>query len=696
MEEEKIIESGEVIYNNEKGNLFITNKFLIYISDKTKNEKESSNSLFLIEDIDLKVCIFSWKKTEKSKKKNKIRLTFALTSKKNNFCFHDYNNSESYIFEFLNERNYNTVTEAINYLNKDNLKNHIYIDFNLNLIKNKYNVYEHVQVIDGNNQLINIEDEINTYNKENSNVCKQNDYNDPILIDEYDTKKTNNNNNNEKNANCIIIEDNYDGYNEEYNRGLTKNKIDKKNEKTLEIENEEDEDESEEDYENEMMKECHVVLNKIFESDERLKNLYRMCIENDILDEKEFYKIHKNDIYEHKYMISKDDKNILKEPIYISEEQKINKNVEINKEISKLILSENKKLKKLYDYYIENNILNEGTFWYFLFNNKYSHLFFYDKNEKDIMTNKNFLNIQQNNQHSFENLMYNLENVNQDIKGTLEKCILSEYLSTKLSDKKNVIFKNNYYFNEENPEGFGILTNEKLIPNNNNSLNLLINKFNNYCIHMVKEKKFTIDQFYDDLNEKINDTNLSDNIHEKKELLFNLEKKKNNICNSQNEDKNATKNLLQNKENLDKQFSIFMDDLITNRHNTSKNYSDLFAIGRQLFVLNTKKCQSNQSLLIGTIDYEQHILDIVKDYHVKINYLLNLFYTSYIPEQNKRNKILENLSKIKDEIQAKQEEYNSVLIMGKPLLIHLFEQITICKKFNEKLNKYIQEKRKKT
>ncbi|CAD2098277.1 conserved Plasmodium protein, unknown function [Plasmodium vinckei brucechwatti] len=681
MEEEKIIESGEVIYNNEKGNLFITNKFLIYISDKTKNEKEANNSLFLIDDIDLKVCIFSWKKTEKSKKKNKIRLTFALTSKKNNFCFHDYNNSESYIFEFLNERNYNTVTEAINYLNKDNLKNHIYIDFNLNLIKNKYNVYEDGQATEGNNQSINIEDETNAYNT-------------PIIIDEYITKETSINDSGKKDD-CIIIEDNYDRYNEQYNRGLNVNETDRKNDDGVEIQNEEEEEESEEDYENEMMRECHVVLNKIFESDERLKNLYRMCIENDILDEKEFYKIHKNDIYEHKYILSSNDKSILKEPIYISEEQKISKNVEINKEISKLILSENKKLKKLHDYYIENNILNEGTFWYFLFNNKYSHLFFYDKNEKDIMANKNFLNIQQTNQHSFENLMYNLENVNQDIKGTLEKCILSEYLSTKSSDKKNVIFKNNYYFNEENPEGFGILTNEKLITNNHNSLNLLINKFNNYCIRMVKEKKFTIDQFYDDLNEKINDTNLSDDTHEKRELLFNLEKKKNNLCNLQNEDKDATKKLLQNKENLDKQFSIFMDDLITNKHNTSKNYSDLFAIGRQLFVLNTKKCQSNQSLLIGTIDYEQHILDIVKDYHVKINYLLNLFYTSYIPEQNKRDKILENLSKIKDEIQAKQEEYNSVLIMGKPLLIHLFEQITICKKFNEKLNKYIQEKRKK-
>ncbi|SCM23065.1 conserved Plasmodium protein, unknown function [Plasmodium chabaudi adami] len=682
MEEEKVIESGEVIYNNEKGNLFITNKFLIYISDKTKNEKEASNSLFLIDDIDLKVCIFSWKKTEKSKKKNKIRLTFALTSKKNNFCFHDYNNSESYIFEFLNERNYNTVTEAINYLNKDNLKNHIYIDFNLNLIKNKYNVYEDGQATEGNDQPINIEDEASAYNT-------------PIIIDEYITKETSINDSAKKDD-CIIIEDNYDGYNEQYNRGLKVNEIDRKNDDGVEMQHEDDDEESEEDYENEMMKECHVVLNKIFESDERLKNLYRMCIENDILDEKEFYKIHKNDIYEHKYILSSNDKSILKEPIYISEEQKISKNVEINKEISKLILSENKKLKKLHDYYIENNILNEGTFWYFLFNNKYSHLFFYDKNEKDIMANKNFLNIQQTNQHSFENLMYNLENVNQDIKGTLEKCILSEYLSTKSSDKKNVIFKNNYYFNEENPEGFGILTNEKLITNNHNSLNLLINKFNNYCIRMVKEKKFTIDQFYDDLNEKINDTNLSDDVNEKKELLFNLEKKKNNLCNLQNEDKDDTKKLLQNKENLDKQFSIFMDDLITNRQNTSKNYSDLFAIGRQLFVLNTKKCQSNQSLLIGTIDYEQHILDIVKDYHVKINYLLNLFYTSYIPEQNKRDKILENLSKIKDEIQAKQEEYNSVLIMGKPLLIHLFEQITICKKFNEKLNKYIQEKRKKT
>lgn len=313
MEEERIIESGEVIYNNGKGNIFITNKFLIYISDKTKNEKELSNSLFLIEDIDLKVCIFSWKKTEKSKKKNKIRLTFALTSKKNNFCFHDYNNSESYIFEFINERNYNTVTEAINYLNKDNLKNHIYIDFNLNLIKNKYNVYEESKTIEGNNQPINIEDETNAYNKENADVYKQNDYNMPIIIDEYIATDTNINDN-EKNKNCIIIEGNYDEYNEEYNRGLKRNKRDRKNENNLEIENEEDE-ESEEDYENEMMKECHVVLNKIFESDERLKNLYRMCIENDILDEKEFYKIHKNDIYEHKYMLSSNDKNILKEPV---------------------------------------------------------------------------------------------------------------------------------------------------------------------------------------------------------------------------------------------------------------------------------------------------------------------------------------------------------------------------------------------
>ncbi|KJP86250.1 hypothetical protein AK88_04144 [Plasmodium fragile] len=139
-----------------------------------------------------------------------------------------------------------------------------------------------------------------------------------------------------------------------------------------------------------------------------------------------------------------------------------------------------------------------------------------------------------------------------------------------------------------------------------------------------------------------------------------------------------------------------MDQLNTfKQHTGKKNYTDLFNIGRLLFVSNTKKCQSNQSMLIGTIEYEQHILDIVKDYHVKVNYLLNLFYTSCVPEQEKRNKILENLSKIKEEIQAKQEEYNSVLIMGKPLLIHLFEQISICKKFNEKLDRYIQEKRKK-
>ncbi|CRG94223.1 conserved Plasmodium protein, unknown function [Plasmodium gallinaceum] len=648
MEEEKILDSFEVLYNNEKGDLYLTNKFLIYISENTKKVKDENNSLFLIDDIDLKICVFSWKKTEKSKKKNKIRFTFAKTNNKNNFCFHDYNNTETFIFEFFNEKDYNNISEIINYLNKNNLKSHLYINFNLNLIKNNYKVYEELEISNTIHKKLNNE-EVNLNNENNRSCIKENEGSNKFI---------------EKEENKKI-----------------------KNEEIKDIIGDSESHDSDENNENLNINESYL-LNKIFDVDTHLKSLYDLCIQNKILNDKEFYNLHKNYIYEHKNIYSNDDINILKEPIFISEEQKNSKNVEINKEVSKLILSENQELKKLYDYYIENNILSENKFWFFLFNNRYSHLFFCDKNEKDVITNKNFLNIKDEN--TFEHLSYNLENLNQDIKGSLEKCILKEYLSTKSHNKKNILFKNNYYFKEENLEGFGIFTNEKLIRNNNNSYNLLINKFNNYCINIMKDKKFTFKKFYDDLKEKIDDTDLT-LVERKQELYFNLEKKK-NIC----DDENINDQLLENKDYLNNNFESFMDDLKSNKQQNKKNYSELFNIGRQLFVLNTKKCQNNQSLLIGTIDYEKHIIDIVKEYHLKINYLLNLFYTSYIPEQNKRNKILENLSKIKDEIQAKQEEYNSILIMGKPLLIHLFEQISICKKFNEKLHKYIQEKKKKT
>ncbi|CRG99718.1 conserved Plasmodium protein, unknown function [Plasmodium relictum] len=649
MEEEKILDSFEVLYNNEKGNLFLTNKYLIYISEKTKKEKDENNSLFLIDDIDLKICIFSWKKTEKSKKKNKIRFTFAKTSIKNNFCFHDYNNTESFIFEFFNEKDYNNISEIINYLNKDNLKNHLYINFSLNLIKNNYKVFEELDIDNTNHEKVKNEEA--HLNNENLRKCNNEKTVNNIFLDKSEENEKIKNDE----VNDIIIEDSSSDDSDDNNENLNINES--------------------------------YSLNKILDVDAHFKSLYDLCIQNKILNDKEFYNLHKNYIYEYKNICSNDDDSILKEPILISEEQKNSKNVEINKEISRLILSENQELKKLYDYYIENNILSENKFWFFLFNNKYSHLFFYDKNEKDIFTNKNFLNIKEEN--NYEPLSYNLENLNQDIKGSLEKCILKEYLSTKYYNKKNILFKNNYYFKEENLEGFGVFTNEKLVRNNNNSYNLLINKFNNYCISMIKDKNFTFKKFYDDLKEKIDDNDLT-SIDRKEELCFNLEKKKNIY-----DDENINNQLLENKDFLNQHFSNFIDDLKTNKQQNKKNYSELFNIGRQLFVLNTKKCQNNQSLLIGTIDYEQHILDIVKEYHIKINYLLYLFYTSYIPEQSKRNKILENLSKIKDEMQAKQEEYNSILIMGKPLLIHLFEQISICKKFNEKLHKYIQEKRKK-
>ncbi|EUD67398.1 hypothetical protein C922_02104 [Plasmodium inui San Antonio 1] len=706
MEEEKVHASFEVLYNNEKGELYVTSRYLVYISEQTKKEKAQSNSLFLIDDIDLKLCIFSWKKTEKSKKKSKTRFTFSITNKKNNFCFHDYNNTESYIFEFFYDEHNNKICQIINTLNKDNIKNHIYIEFNLHLIRDKYKVYEESSGPLTKDQSRGVAEE----QKGDQNIHH-------VSIEDVPPKEIASSHF-IKNADDEPCRQDKDIAAKGDSTTKTRDHLSEKNGESDHSEGSHiSEDNAEE---NESLSSLH----RMFETDAQLKGLYQMCIQNNILTEEEFYKMHKSDIYEYRNISSSAEEGILKEPLFITEEQKMAKSVEINKQISRVILSENKELKKLYDYYMANNILNESKFWFFLFNNKYSHLFFYDKNEKDIMGNKNFFSIKSDQQNRpggvatdttahttddrrdvtrttdeeentyYKNLSlsYDMDNPNQDIKGTLEKCILKEYLSTKSYRKKNILFDNNYYFNEESAQGFGLFTNEKY-SKGRNSHNLLINKFNNYCIGMIKDKKFTLDTFYEDLKNKIEDTDLNP-MKQKKELQFQImRKKKKRPCDSEADNEESA----QAADRLNEKFTTLLEQMNTFKQNTGrKNYSDLFNIGRLLFVSNTKKCQSNQSMLIGTIEYEQHILDIVKDYHVKVNYLLNLFYTSCIPEQAKRNKILQNLSKIKEEIQAKQEEYNSVLIMGKPLLIHLFEQISICKKFNEKLDRYIQEKRKKS
>ncbi|KJP84890.1 hypothetical protein AK88_05472 [Plasmodium fragile] len=714
MEEEKVHASFQVLYNNGKGELYVTSRYLVYISEHTKKEKAQSNSLFLIDDIDLKLCIFSWKKTEKSKKKSKTRFTFAVTNKKNNFCFHDYNHTESFIFEFLCDQDNSQVCQIINTLNKDNIKNHIYIEFNLHLIRDKYKVYE-----ESSGALITKDHASRGIPEEQKgdhiikHVSRENVSAKQSAPSSHFVKK-------ENDEPCVEDKDiavKRDSATRKRKHGSDKN------EESSQSEDSDHSERSDLSEDNAKENESLSSLHKMFETDSQLKSLYQMCIQNNILTEKEFYKLHKSDIYEYRNISSSAEEGILKEPLFITEEQKMAKSVEINKQISRVILSENKELKKLYDYYMANNILSESKFWFFLFNNKYSHLFFYDQNEKDIMGNKNFFSIkgdqqnrapgvgtdtggdrtddrrdanrtmddEENTYYKNLSLSYDMDNPNQDIKGTLEKCILKEYLSTKSYKKKNILFNNNYYLNEESAQGFGLFTNEKY-SKGSNSHNLLINKFNNYCIGMIKDKKFNLDTFYEDLKNKIEDTDLNP-MKEKKELQFQIEKKKKKRpCDSEADNEESA----QAAERLNQKFATLMDQLNTfKQHTGKKNYTDLFNIGRLLFVSNTKKCQSNQSMLIGTIEYEQHILDIVKDYHVKVNYLLNLFYTSCVPEQEKRNKILENLSKIKEEIQAKQEEYNSVLIMGKPLLIHLFEQISICKKFNEKLDRYIQEKRKK-
>lgn len=678
MEEENIINSFEVIYNNEKGEVYVTNRFVIFISEKGKKKNEKGQYLFLKnEHIDLKLCVLSWKKTEKSKKKKKIRFTFAKTVIQDDLCFHDYNTTETFIFDLLDDDGYNNLGDIISSLNRENVDRHNNVPFNIYLLS----AIEDSAIgkeLEGEDDKRNVENDPFTYTEDTPNETPTGATN-PLeniegalfnKLDELKGAETRENkrptSENEKREEIAPIQE---------DSGIEGEDVDS-----------DEEEEEEEDMEENGELVSEMLLHKALNEDPNLLNLYNVTMENDIMSKKEFIELHQNYLEKYKNAENEENHYILKEPVFISEEQKKLKLIDLSKETKIVILKENKQLRKLYEYYMENNIISENQFWYFLYNNKFSHLFFTDKNDKKYISNENYVHSRINLE---ESLSFSLENCIQDIKGTLEKCILKEYISTKSYDKKNVLFKNNYFLPEETPEGCGLMTNEKLVKDNINPRYLLINKFNNYSINLIKDKSLNFETYKDEMKEKAEDPVLM-NTPEVTEYRIPLERRRV----SKSTEENAAEEL-ESKKYIDQHFQNFINELEKGKEVRPKDYADVFNIGRQLLVVNTKKCQSNQSLLIGTIEYESSILDIVKQYHLKINYLMHLFYTFCIPEQAKRSKVLESLFKIRDEIQAKQEEYNSILIMGKPLLIYLFEQISICKKFNERLDKYIEEKRKR-
>lgn len=676
MEEENIIKTFKAIYCNEKGDIYVTNRFFVFITEKKRKENgRSDNPILTNENVDLQLCVLSWKRTEKSKKKKKIRFTFARTIIQENSCYHDYNNTNSYVFDFDDDDDdgYNNLGDIISTLNKENVDKHTHFFFNLFLLKDIYAIS------------LEKEQEDDEEKKPTENDTLTNTDDTPV-----DTP-TGFNNQLENIEGALFSKlDELKGRTTRVKKRISleyENKEESESAEDSSEEEEENEEESREENEENIEAINDSLLNKALNEDSDFLNVYNVTMENDIMSKKEFIELHQNYLEKYKNEDVEENAFILKEPVYISEEQKKSKLVDLNKEIKVVILKENKELKKLYDYYMENNIISENQFWYFLYNNKYSHLFFTDKSDRrSFLSNENYLNAKINLENS---LSFSLENCNQDIKGTLEKCILKEYITTKCYDKKNPLFKNNYFLPEETPEGYGLMTNEKLLNTNINSKYLLINKFNNYSINLIKDKSLTFETYTEELKEKAEDPVLRGD-SKSNECRIPLERTSLPKC-----AETDSVEQMKNKKYIDLHFEKFIDELQKGKTVTTKNYSDVFQIGRQLFVMNTKKCQSNQSLLIGTIEYESSILDIVKQYHLKINYLMHLFYTYCIPEQAKRSKILESLFKIRDEIQAKQEEYNSVLIMGKPLLIYLFEQISICKKFNDKLDTYIDRKRKR-
>ncbi|CBZ55905.1 conserved hypothetical protein [Neospora caninum Liverpool] len=121
----------------------------------------------------------------------------------------------------------------------------------------------------------------------------------------------------------------------------------------------------------------------------------------------------------------------------------------------------------------------------------------------------------------------------------------------------------------------------------------------------------------------------------------------------------------------------------------------LYETGRYMFVFNTKLCQSEKVAHVAALDYEPVTVSAVRVHQARVTELLQHFYASAVPDEEKRKRIIQALDATKNELERTQEStfgpYTGAAT--KALCMPLFDQINAAKLHHNKLKKLLSDLR---
>ncbi|OEH80341.1 hypothetical protein cyc_07016 [Cyclospora cayetanensis] len=122
----------------------------------------------------------------------------------------------------------------------------------------------------------------------------------------------------------------------------------------------------------------------------------------------------------------------------------------------------------------------------------------------------------------------------------------------------------------------------------------------------------------------------------------------------------------------------------------------VYETGRYMFVFNTKLCQKDKAAQVATLDYELATVNAVRTRQARLGELLRHFYSTTLPEDKKRTRLVQALDAIKAELENSQDFSGGFTgAATKALSAPLVEQITAARRHANRLHRLLQAAREK-
>ncbi|KAL8429115.1 hypothetical protein Efla_003168 [Eimeria flavescens] len=122
----------------------------------------------------------------------------------------------------------------------------------------------------------------------------------------------------------------------------------------------------------------------------------------------------------------------------------------------------------------------------------------------------------------------------------------------------------------------------------------------------------------------------------------------------------------------------------------------VYETGRYMFVFNTKLCQKDKAAQVATLDYEASTVNAVRARQARVGELLRHFYSTTLPEDKKRTRLVEALDAIRAELENSQDFAGGFTgAATKALSAPLVEQITAARRHAGRLQRLLQAAREK-